>query len=698
MEFDPLLENPSEWDTFEVNESNYPRLFRYITAAAKLIPDPEGEQLLRKLVPHALHFQPYDAVRLALRLNDNDLVRTALDACPNDIMRKQCALLVRGEVRLEGLDPEIADLANNTKLCEYFAQMAKSLDVTETKTPEDVYKTHLIDKDAAAARAAPGAAAPAIDSARENLAASFVSAFVNCAHGQDTLIDQQGMSWVHRNSGQGQTSATAALGSVHLWDVAVGSNLTDKYTYAAPTIKAGALLALGAISCNVRDDADPALGLLSDYLADTDTNVRIAAILGLGLAYCGTGREDLLMLADPLTSESPIEVAAFAAIACGLVFCGTANVQVAQPLMQALMERETDVVTHPLGKFLALGLGLLYLGRQECEAALEACATLKAPASDYASIVVEMCAYSGTGNMLKIQKLLGLCTDEHKEIAALGLALIALGESLGSSMMLRHFEHILQYGELPVRRMIPLAIGLMYASDPRVELMGTLSRLSHDADSDVCMSALMGLGLVGAGTNNGTIAKLLRDLSAYHGRDPSCLFMVRIAQGLTHLGKGILSVSPIHSDGFLVSRGALAGLIVTAVACTNFKDLILGPYHYLLYSILPAVHPRVVLTLDADTMQPVSVQCRVGQAVDVAGQPGMPNTITAFQTLSTPVLLAPGQRAEIVSPEWKRFATVNEGIILLKKKEQWEIDLDELQANPVLPRPSPKPSTSVTKS
>lgn len=73
--------------------------------------------------------------------------------------------------------------------------MAKSLDVTETKTPDDVYKMHLVEQHPAgivpASTQAQGG--PKFDSARANLAASFVSAFVNCAHGQDTLIDQQGL-------------------------------------------------------------------------------------------------------------------------------------------------------------------------------------------------------------------------------------------------------------------------------------------------------------------------------------------------------------------------------------------------------------------------------------------------------------------------------------------------------------------------
>ena len=39
------------------------------------------------------------------------------------------------------------------------------------------------------------------------------------------------------------------------------------------------------------------------------------------------------------------------------------------------------------------------------------------------------------------------------------------------------------------------------------------------------------------------------------------------------------------------------------------------------------------------------------QAVDVVGQAGKPKTITGFQTHTTPVLLAYGERAELATEE-----------------------------------------------
>ena len=97
-------------------------------------------------------------------------------------------------------------------------------------------------------------------------------------------------------------------------------------------------------------------------------------------------------------------------------------------------------------------------------------------------------------------------------------------------MAQRAFEHMLQYGETNVRRAVPLGLGLLHVSNPRVQVMDTLSKLTHDTDSETAQCATFALGLIGAGTNNSRVAGLLRQLSAYYAKDQNHLFMVRIAQ------------------------------------------------------------------------------------------------------------------------------------------------------------------------
>jgi hypothetical protein len=55
------------------------------------------------------------------------------------------------------------------------------------------------------------------------------------------------------------------------------------------------------------------------------------------------------------------------------------------------------------------------------------------------------------------------------------------------------------------------------------------------------------------------------------------------------------------------------------------------------------------------------------QAVDVVGQAGKPKTITGFQTHTTPVLLAFGERAELAAEEYVPLTPIMEGFVILRK-------------------------------
>lgn len=67
--------------------------------------------------------------------------------------------------------------------------------------------------------------------------------------------------------------------------------------------------------------------------------------------------------------------------------------------------------------------------------------------------------------------------------------------------------------------------------------MDLLTKLSYDSDENVSMSAIFALGLIGAGTNNSRIAGNLRYLASYYSNKPDQLYLVRISQGLIHMGK-----------------------------------------------------------------------------------------------------------------------------------------------------------------
>jgi 26S proteasome regulatory subunit N1 len=136
-----------------------------------------------------------------------------------------------------------------------------------------------------------------------------------------------------------------------------------------------------------------------------------------------------------------------------------------------------------------------------------------------------------------------------------------------------------------IRKAVPLAIGLLYASNPQLTVFETLSRYSHDSNLEVAENAIFAMGLVGAGTNNARLAQLLRGLASYYHREPNCLFVVRVAQGMLHLAKGTMTLTPYHTDRQVLSRVSIAGLLPVLVSmmdahhCTSPQSIVSNHSH-----------------------------------------------------------------------------------------------------------------------
>lgn len=438
---------------------------------------------------------------------------------------------------------------------------------------------------------------------------------------------------------------------------------------------------MGITTNCVRTEYDPAFALISEHVSKESKDVRLGAILGLGIAYAGACKEDVAALLTPVVTDPTVtvDVAGYAALSLGLVFVGTANQECAESIVQALMTRSDTELDQPMAKLLVLGLSLLFLGLGSAvEATLEVAKTLAPRLSRYCQVLLEGCAYAGTGNVLKVQSLLAVVgepvekeegspawKDEHQSAAVLGIALVALGEELGAEMAGKVLEHVLQYGETAARRAVPLALALLNASNPKLTVTDALGRLSHDAHPEVAEAAVLSLGLSTAGTNNARVAAQLRQLSSYYYKDAGMLFLVRIAQGLVHMGKGLLTLSPFHSDRGLLRKSSLAALLTVAVAGLEMKETLLGKHHQLLFALTCAMTPRMLFTVD-EQGKPLPISVRVGEAVDIVGQAGRPKTITGFQTHTTPVLLSVGERAELATDKYLPVSPILEGVVILK--------------------------------
>ncbi|KAG8980024.1 proteasome regulatory particle base subunit [Tulasnella sp. 425] len=683
-----------------VDKDTYVRVCTYMVACVPLLPPPDDVAFLR--TAHAIYVQHLkfpEAMALAIRLGDPKLVYSDFHAPANPLMTKQLAfLLARAQVPLQwigvpvgdgseetsaeygpvvDLDQDLLDILYNTGLLEHFRAFGKELSVEEPKSLEDIYKTHLENTRGASAN---------VDSARANLAGTFVNAFVNAGFGNDKLMvaAEDGSSWIYKNKDHGMMSASASLGLSLLWDTDSGLSHVDKYTYSnEENIKAGALLAIGIMHSGVRNDSDAANALLGEYLTNKSSLLRTNAIVGIGLAHAGHQREDLVPSLLPLVADEDVsmEIASLAALSLGFIFVGSCHGEIASTILQTFMERDEKALNDKWARFMALGLALLYLGRQDAsDAQIEILKAISHPIAKQAQILLEMCSFAGTSNVLKVQNMLHYCNDHldpEKEdptfqtFAVIGIALVAMGEDVGAEMSLRQFNHLMHYGDPVIRKAVPLALGLLSASNPQLGILDTLSKYSHDNDLAVALNSILAMGFVGAGTNNARLAQMLRQLAGYYYKEPDCLFMVRIAQGLVHMGKGTLGINPFWLDRGMMSKTAVAGLLATLMAFTDAKAFVLDKSHWMLYFLVTAMYPRFLITLD-DELKNIPVTVRVGQAVDVVGQAGKPRTISGFQTHQTPVRVATTERAELGTEEYLPFASVLEGFVILQKNPGYE--------------------------
>ena len=203
----------------------------------------------------------------------------------------------------------------------------------------------------------------------------------------------------------------------------------------------------------------------------------------------------------------------------------------------------------------------------------------------------------------------------HQALAVLGIALIAMGEEIGSEMAIRTLNHLVRpagtvtcshvpwarrkrpraarltdavpfppplrrraagrirqmhYGELVIRRAVPLALGLLCVCDPQaVAVLDTLSKYSHDNDAEVSQAAIFALGLVGAGTNNARVAQMLRQLAQYYQTDANNLFIVRLAQVRRERRRCLCGTSPPKRPGVATGSALLGGAgVPRRASCT----------------------------------------------------------------------------------------------------------------------------------
>jgi 26S proteasome regulatory subunit N1 len=234
------------------------------------------------------------------------------------------------------------------------------------------------------------------------------------------------------------------------------------------------------INSTVHNENDPALAILSEFIDSDKPLLRATSIMGLGIAYTASNREDLKEALLPIVSDTglDLQLSGMAAVALGQIFIGqgaNSDNEIASTMLQTLMEMEPDQLKSPWIKFYGLGLALLFFGKQDAsDAIVETLRAIKHPVANEAIVMLTLCSFAGTGEVLRIQEMLHLCAedpnakeeeedkeekkdekkDDKKEpskgefrqgLAVIAIAAIAMGEDVGKEMCMRHFGHLVVY-------------------------------------------------------------------------------------------------------------------------------------------------------------------------------------------------------------------------------------------------------------
>ncbi|KAK1936383.1 putative proteasome 26S regulatory subunit [Babesia divergens] len=717
----------------------------------------ESSRILTAAYDILLEAQRYsEALRIALKLDDTMRVKEVIFKTTNRSVRKQLILICNthgflldyssgGTESVYNLTEEEVDeinsLTSGEQMSALFLTLGAELDVLEPKTPKDIFKSYARTKGASNLNDVKLSKVVSLDTALGNLANTLVNAFINCGFGNDELLSSTESEWVFHHDEFGMLTAAASVGIVSLWNVDEGLSKANKFEYSTNSyIKGGAYAAYGLSCCGIIPEADPIAGLLLEKLEVSDFNERLGAILGLAFAYAGSCRENILMQLVPIAISDdfdyPIHCSCMAAVALGIMFVGSGKQEASEAVIQRLLDMPNGNSNMPVKHLLACSLGLLQLGRMDAaEVVIEALGAVDGMHGRIAAVMVEACAYAGTGDVLCIQRFLKYCSkidaktnvkddsmdvdspvhqggksstnvtkngsgsgfstgkksssrksskvafnmDEdavgdkdvmvnEASIAIIGIALVALGDPVGCGMLLRLLEQPLQHGSPCERRSVPLAFAIAFASNPNPQVVDILSKLTHDNDYYVSMHATFALGIVGCGTNNSRIAVLLQNMSRSHSSDGTMIFVIRVAAGLLHMGKGTTTISSLHSEGFLIRKVALAGLLVAIVSALDIKSTFASSMPYTLLFITLAIRPRWFITVSPD-LEHLPIACRVGNMVETTGTVGKQRRISGFQTHQTPVLVGVNERAELTNEEYIPCTAVLEGIVILEKND-----------------------------
>lgn len=128
-----------------VDDNTYARVCLYMVSCVNLLAPPDDREFLKTArTIYRNHAKYTESITLALKLQDPELIKEDFESPKNPHMKRQLAyILARQQVNVETEDEDLQEILSNTKLSENFKRFGSELSVTEPKSLEDIYKSHM---------------------------------------------------------------------------------------------------------------------------------------------------------------------------------------------------------------------------------------------------------------------------------------------------------------------------------------------------------------------------------------------------------------------------------------------------------------------------------------------------------------------------------------------------------------------------
>lgn len=490
-------------------------------------------------------------------------------------------------------------------------------------------------------------------------------------------------------------SVFSSVGAINLYSPEKTLEGLSEYMFSDnPFKKTAALLGCAISNIKVFDENHTALALLLENLKVNCNYQRIATIFALQLIYSGTHENKLLDTLKELVYCDSVEVSCFASFALGSVFIGSADLDITSLLIQNFIDKSFAYSDSLFFGLFMLGFSLLFHKNKGFESVLKTLKDMKTPYYSHMSILIRCQAYFGSGDTELMNEILGEAFEEEdtaltpkasrsgaeiktdgdeprtqdeklessadakavqgessrnllKAISLIGITLLSMGDEMFSKMAIRIVNSSNLLDSSHLKSTIPLCIALLSPSDPSVDIVDTLNKLCNNPEPKVVLNSIMALGIVGAGTNNTRISETLEQQYSYNTKCLKAAPAIKISQGLLHLGKGTMTLSPfVFHKSTLVPKNFVGLLAAAFLLIDPDHSPMLSKYMYLNYFFVQASSLKQVVVVD-EKMKYAKVQLRIGEPVNNVGIVGRPRKIASVQTHNSPIILQENEMVEL---------------------------------------------------